>query len=155
MSERFLGVDWRDPNGTKNQVSSRGCNKLEAENATLRAELELLIDKHRKTCACGKDTASLKWAQCYNCRQEGTDAIEEVERLRADMIKCQNALANAIAENIRLSDQLEAKKLLIQCAVPMLRELDVLCVTYKLMHEHQLILSWLARAGPIEMPEEE
>ena len=56
-----------------------------------REEIERLQEQlcnRRVDCACGKDTADIRYAKCYNCRQEATDEtklllalLKEIEEL--------------------------------------------------------------------------
>ena len=55
--------------------------KAEAEVERLRAG--------RVTCSCGKDTAAVSNAQCYNCRQEPYHEIESC-RARAEKAEAEN-----------------------------------------------------------------
>lgn len=71
---------------------------------TLKSELERAksqIAEGRIDCACGKDTASVKWAQCYNCRQKPYD---ELERAEAAL----RALANDNDERNLVSPRMQA-----------------------------------------------
>jgi hypothetical protein len=74
----------------------RDALKLDLQDAEGRYEMENTMRKEaeatRIMCACGKDTASIKWAQCYNCRQKGTDALEELEKLRDQLFRAEKSV---------------------------------------------------------------
>ena len=66
---------------------------LITEIETLRKELDLIKHSQRITCSCRKDTASILWAQCYDCRQKAASAFDEVDELKTklDVLRKENA----------------------------------------------------------------
>ena len=52
------------------------CMRMEEErDAAIRQ-----VEEQRHPCLCGKDTASIKWARCYSCRQEESEALDAAIR---------------------------------------------------------------------------
>lgn len=50
------------------------------------------VEEQRHPCPCGKDTASIKWARCYSCRQTETDENERLREEHAAAIRERQAL---------------------------------------------------------------
>lgn len=85
-----LRVEERD-DAIRDLASARGVindlreslDRQEEEIAALTRER----DEQRHPCPCGKDTASIRWARCYSCRQQESERAERAEEERDAAIR--------------------------------------------------------------------
>lgn len=100
--------------GTVGRTVSLLCGCLVCDSSCARAHLTDLLtealrqlSEQRHPCPCGKDTASIKWARCYSCRQQEAEERERMAEERDVAIR-KGAAERAMLDEILALPDVEA-----------------------------------------------
>lgn len=86
---------------------------LEAIISARDAEIELL-KAGRVTCLCGQDTAPIRYAQCYNCRQK---LPQEIDSLRTQLADTRGSMSESNKCRHEILNRKDDPKLPAYCLV--------------------------------------